>query len=99
MRVSAEAREIIRRTTAEVFGPAARVRVFGSRADDAARGGDLDLLVELPEAATDRERKIVTLVARLQLRLGDQPIDVLVVDPATRRQPVHDEALRTGVPL
>jgi hypothetical protein len=73
--------------------------VFGSRADDQARGRHLDLLVQLPEAATDRERKIVTLVARLQLRLGDHPIDVLVVDPATRRQSVHDEALRTGVPL
>jgi len=38
-------------------------------------------------------------VARLQIRLGDQPIDVLVLGSQTVRQPVHEEAIRTGVRL
>lgn len=44
-------------------------------------------------------RKALQLVARLQMRLGDQPIDVLVLDPETSRAPIHEEALRSGVRL
>jgi len=74
-----------------------RVRVFGSRIDDQARGGDIDLLVESSEILPDRQRKALTFVARLQRRLGDQPFDVLVVDPDTKRQEIHRNALRQGV--
>ena len=48
MRLTPRAREIIRDTTREVFGEAARSRLFGSRVDDSQRGGDIDLLIELP---------------------------------------------------
>ena len=40
----------IRRIVADIAGPEAMVRLFGSRLHDAEVGGDLDLLVELPEA-------------------------------------------------
>lgn len=99
MRINQEARAIIRQATAEVFGAEARVRLFGSRVDDDLKGGDIDLLVELPAPQDDARRKSLNLVARLQRRLGDQPIDVLVVDPHTQRMPIHDVALATGVPL
>ncbi len=45
------------------------------------------------------ERKALQLVARLQLRLGDKSIDVVVLDPKTTRQRIHEEALRMGVRL
>jgi predicted nucleotidyltransferase len=99
MRLSEHARKLIRDTVLEVFGADAAVSLFGSRIDDEARGGDIDLLIELRQPAADRERKTLQLIARLQLRLGDQPIDVLVLDPATERNPVHEQALRTGVLL
>ena len=96
MRLTAEAREIIRTTTHQVFGDQARVRLFGSRTDDSQRGGDIDLLVELPRHQSDARRKSLTLVARLQMRLGDQPIDVLVIDPETSLDPIHQTAAATG---
>ncbi len=99
MRLSAQTRNVIRDTAREVFGPAAEVRLFGSRLDDTARGGDLDLLVILPASLDDSRRKTLTFVARLQRQLGDQSIDVLLVDPLTQLQPVHQQALREGVPL
>lgn len=78
-----------------IFGPDAEVSVFGSRVDDAARGGDIDLLVQVVhEPLADGGRKVPKLVARPQLRLGDRPIDVLVLDPATVRGPLHVEAPR-----
>jgi len=98
-RLSDATQKVIRQTVAEIFGPDARVLLFGSRTDPQARGGDIDLLVVSDKPVADRERKALTLVARLQIRLGDQPIDALVLDPQTRRQPIHEEAFRTGVPL
>ncbi len=99
MRLSAHTQRIIRDTSQEIFGSEITVMVFGSRIDDFARGGDIDLLILSESPIVQRERKALKLVARLQIRLGDQPIDVLVLDPETTRQPVHEEALRTGVKL
>jgi len=41
----------------------------------------------------------VHFVARVQMRLGDQPMDVLVLDPEVKPSPVHESALTTRVPL
>lgn len=99
MRLSKNQIEVIRRTVREVFGVEADVKLFGSRANDDARGGDIDLLVEMPTIVVEPERKTLQLVARLQLRLGDQPIDVLVLDPSTPRQLIHEQAIHTGIKL
>ena len=99
MRLSQQTQQIIRDTVREVFGIEAHVKVFGSRINDDARGGDIDLLVELPSITADIERKTLQLTARLQLRIGDQPIDVLVIDPATRQQSIHEQASMTGISL
>ncbi|HED19473.1 MAG TPA: nucleotidyltransferase domain-containing protein [Gammaproteobacteria bacterium] len=99
MRLSSKTQTIIRDTAREIFGPQVTTMVFGSRVDDTARGGDIDLIVQLEQPVQQRERKALQLVARLQKRLGMQPIDVLVVDPQTEMLPVHKEAIRTGVRL
>ena len=96
MRLTARAREIIRNTTREVFGEAARARLFGSRVDDTQRGGDIDLLIELPHRQADARKKTLALAARLQMRLGDQAIDVLVSDPETPLSPIHRIASATA---
>jgi len=99
MRLSQQTQQIIRDTVREVFGLDAKVKLFGSRINDDARGGDIDLLVELPSITAEIERKTMQLTARLQLRIGDQPIDVLVLDPATPRQSIHEQAAITGIVL
>jgi len=99
MRLSGQTQQVIRNTVREIFGVDATVSVFGSRVDDSARGGDIDLLVQSDRVVEQREQKILQLVARLQIRLGDQPIDILVLDPNTTLQAVYKEAVRTGVKL
>lgn len=99
MRLSQHTQQIIRDTVREVFGVEARVKLFGSRTNDDARGGDIDLLVELPSITAEVERKTMQLTARLQLRIGDQPIDVLVIDPSTPQQSIHEQASITGISL
>ena len=99
MRLSQQTQKIIRDTVQEVFGVEAQVKLFGSRINDDARGGDIDLLVELPSVTAGIERKTMQFIARLQLRIGDQPIDVLVLDPSTPRPSIHEQASLTGIKL
>lgn len=99
MRLSPQTQHTILETVQEVFGDAAQVKLFGSKIDDNARGGDIDLLVELSCIADEIERKTIQLMAKLQLRIGDQPIDVLVIDPSTPLQPIHQQAMLTGIKL
>ena len=96
MRLSQRIQTIIRETVAEIFGPDSQVLVFGSRLDDQARGGDIDLLVKLDRPEPQSRRKELTLIARLQRRLGDQPIDVLLVEPGAQLSVVHAIALEEG---
>lgn len=61
MHISTHDRLAIRRATAEVAGADARVFLFGSRTRDDLRGGDIDLLVELPVARSSSERLQVSV--------------------------------------
>ena len=99
MRLTPETRQVIKESVLDVFGPNATVRVFGSRTNDEARGGDIDLLVESREPVKDKLKRTLALTAMLQSRLGDQRIDVIVADPQTKPQSVHEVARRTGVTL
>ena len=60
-----------------------QVSLFGSRTDDQARGGDIDLLVEtpLPMPATELVARRQAFVARLYRLLGERRIDVVVTSP------------------
>ncbi|MBS3800728.1 MAG: nucleotidyltransferase domain-containing protein [Thioalkalivibrio sp.] len=98
MRLSEHQRQTIERTARDLFGECT-VYLFGSRVDDFARGGDIDLLVETPHRIENRAAMAARFAARLQTLLGDQRIDVLILDPATRHQPVHDRARQQGVAL
>lgn len=99
MRLSPQSQKIIKDTVHEVFGIDAQVKLFGSRVNDSARGGDIDLFVELPVITKEKERKALQLTAKLQLRIGDQPIDVLVLDPLTPKQLIHEQAAIMGIML
>jgi predicted nucleotidyltransferase len=99
MRLTEHERSVIRRVAAEVIGPSARVLLFGSRTRSDVRGGDIDLLVELPQPAPDRWALGNRLGARIERQLGLQKIDILVVDPETPESPVLLEARRDGVPI
>jgi predicted nucleotidyltransferase len=96
MRLSEPHRREILRVIAECCGPDARVRLFGSRLDDSRRGGDVDLLVEIPYDPEDLYALQRMLSVKLLRALGGRPVDVLIVGPHTPRHSAHEEALREG---
>lgn len=82
------------------FGPHCEIRLFGSRADDSARGGDIDLYVEAdleePDEVVDAKLRAL---ADLHLSLGEQKIDLVVKRPGSETQPIHRVAKTTGIRL
>lgn len=102
MRLSAIERQAVERASREAFPAGTRVLLFGSRLDDARRGGDIDLLVELPAAmsADEQVSRRSLFTARLYRLLDEQRIDVLMVDPLQPdTRSVVTSARRQGVQL
>lgn len=99
MRLSDVQRRIIVTETARIFGPEATVRLFGSRADDSARGGDIDLHVEAPGDAAELLDRELKLYARLIRRLGDRRIDIVVHPRGAVQRSIDLQAMRTGIVL
>lgn len=99
MRISTEQRQRITRAAARTLGESATVRLFGSRLNDNARGGDLDLHVELDGDPADVLERELRFYAALQRELGEQRIDIVVHRRGSALRPIDREALRHGAIL
>lgn len=98
MRLTADEVAAIKQTAAEVFGPDAVVRLFGSRVDDGKRGGDIDLYLEVePDQATFR--KECDFRHRLEDRIGEQKIDVVLHGRGRSPASIAEIARETGIRL
>jgi len=96
VRLDANQTRCILATARRHLGPEARVVLFGSRTDDAARGGDIDLLIETP-APTHVWRQ-AQLLAALEHELG-LPCDLLLRTRDAPEKPIHRIARLSGVLL
>lgn len=99
MRLSEQQQQAIREEVARVFGPKTLVRLFGSRVDDQARGGDIDLHIETSGAPGELVERELQLHARLLRRLGERKIDIVVCSDQATARPVDKQAIQTGVVL
>jgi predicted nucleotidyltransferase len=96
MRLTDEQIDSIRRLVRLMAGDEARIRVFGSRLDDMAHGGDLDLMIELPEPVENPALVAAQIAARLSRLMHGRKVDVLLSAPNLMRLPIHDIAFREG---
>lgn len=99
MRIDSQTRDIIKSEVAACLGTDVVVRLFGSRADDNQRGGDIDLLIDVDNPLKERILTECHLEARLFIRLGGRKVDVLIRDPNKPPLPVHQQALKLGIVL
>ena len=75
------------------------MRLFGSRVDDQARGGDVDLLVETARPVEQPAWAVAGLSSRISRLMGGRSVDVVLLAPNLMRLPIHEVALREGVLL
>ena len=78
MRINDLQKNMILESIAAELGQEARVFLFGSRVDDTKRGGDIDLLVEVPFPIDDAVRKKLRIISAIQRRIGEQKIDLII---------------------
>lgn len=98
MRLTEYERDEIVQLARELFGAGAVVRLFGSRLDDHATRGDIDLhIVAEGEMATFQNE--LKFAAEMKERIGDVQVDVIVRKPGYRPRGIDQVALRTGLML
>ena len=101
MRLTPQQQDAIRTTVAETFGTEASVWLFGSRVDSSNCGGDIDLLIETNLSDVNTiVRAELAFVTKLQMKLGEQKIDVLFNYPTRSYMlPIFTIAKETGIQL
>ncbi|MFG6668508.1 nucleotidyltransferase domain-containing protein [Halomonas sp. HNIBRBA4712] len=101
MRLNLYQRQTIINAVKACFGPRAKVKLFGSRTDDAAKGGDIDLLISTDMyEVQDIIRAELRCQMKLQQALGEQKIDMLIDYPGRSfHPPIFSIAEQSGVPL
>ena len=99
MRITSAQHNSIRRITAELAGSDALVILFGSRVDDSKRGGDLDLLIELPHAIDNPAWLAARLSAKISRMMSGRSVDVVLTAPNLMTLPIHEQAKSTGIRL
>jgi len=98
MRLQPAEATAIREAVHAVFGEKATVRLFGSRLDDRARGGDLDLLIEVEPGQATLHAEIA-LRERIEPAVEDLRVDILLHERDKPTSPIERIALRDGIVL
>tara|TARA_R110002012_G_scaffold55315_6_gene141192 strand:+ start:1060 stop:1368 length:309 start_codon:yes stop_codon:yes gene_type:complete len=96
MRLTQTQRDIILSSVREFVGSSVDVQVFGSRLDDAKRGGDVDLLLISQTA--------ITLLACAELKMALEqrlqlPVDILTYVATVEPTPFQAIALAQSCPI
>ena len=99
MRLDPKIQELIKKEVSDQLGSDVVIRLFGSRVDDAEKGGDIDLLIETRRTLDNRFEVESRLATKLYIRLGGRKVDVLLKDESTQVQPIHTQAIKTGIVL
>lgn len=89
--------DLIKKLSQKYFGMNAKVYLFGSRADDKKKGGDMDIYIETEFAENLFDKKIDMLI-ELEKKLGQRKID-LVVNNFRNHLPIYDVAKEEGIIL
>ncbi|XKE45311.1 nucleotidyltransferase domain-containing protein [Halomonas organivorans] len=96
MRLSQQQSDLILGIAKRLVGRDVEVRLFGSRLDDARRGGDLDLLLVSPTPISRLTRAELKLALEQDLQL---PVDIVTYTQGNVPTPFQAIALHQAQPL
>ena len=99
MRLSTHQHTVLKNAVLHCFNSDAELRLFGSRVRDDARGGDLDLLLDLDEEVAEPASLAARLSARISRSMLGRRVDVIIKAPNLQLLPIHTLALAQGFRL
>ncbi len=73
------------------------IYLFGSRADDNRRGGDIDLFITTSQHISLREK--IDLLTRLERHGIERKVDLIIQKPEQKHETIYNEVLQKGVRL
>lgn len=97
MRLSLMEIGIIKEITQKIYEKDAKVFIFGSRVDDAKKGGDIDIYIETTKNATIKDK--LTFLVAIENKLGEQKVDLVVKTPASKPKAIFEIAKNSGILL
>lgn len=99
MRVTSDQLQLFKMLGRRYFGADAELRLFGSRADDSLRGGDIDILLDIPDRVGNPALLAAKFAAKVSRLMSGRKVDVVLLAPNLARLPIHDVAFREGIKL
>ena len=99
MRLTVSQAESIRHIAREMFGDEVQVTLFGSRARNDSKGGDVDLLVDIRSPVNEPAVMMARLSARVSRALNGRKVDVLISAPNLNEFAIHRFARESGIVL
>ena len=97
MRLTNDQIQGIRQLACQVAGNSlSGVRVFGSRLNDSATGGDMDLMLEFSEPVDNPALIAAQMAAKTSRIMHGRKVDVLLSAPNLMHLPIHGVAFEEG---
>ena len=99
MRLTPAQIDTIKSTAQAVLGEGVQITLFGSRVHDDQKGGDVDLMLEVPAAIDEPALMAARVATRVSRAMHGRKVDVLLKAPNLLEQPIHRIAAQQGVRL
>ncbi len=97
MRITSEEKDKIVHYAKQYFGTDAKLYLFGSRADDAKKGGDIDLFLD---SANDVDMQTqVEFLKALYRHVTPRKVDLVIKSPSKKDQLIFRVAKQEGILL
>ena len=89
----------IKSSAIQMLGEDIKVVLFGSRLDDNAKGGDIDIYVKTKKDIEEPALNIARIQAKIMQKIGERKIDILLDAPNLMKQEIFRIAETTGEEL
>lgn len=99
MRLTLSQQAFIKQSLQEICPEATQIVLFGSRVDDQAKGGDVDLMIEFSTPVDNPAWISAQFGAKVSRAMHGRKVDVLLSAPNLSHLPIHDVAKKQGVVL
>lgn len=97
MRLSVIEIGIIKKIAQKIYGKDVKVFIFGSRADNTKKGGDIDLYIETSKNATIQDK--LNFLVDFENKMGEQKVDIIVKTPISKPKEIFEIARNSGILL
>ena len=99
MRISTQQQQIIKQVVHQLTQENTQITLFGSRVDDSKRGGDIDLLLTLPNNIEHPAQLSAKISVQLMRAFQGRKVDILLAAPNLKEYPIHHIARQQGIHL